>query len=321
MRVPFLTCDVFTDTRFGGNPLAVLPDATGLSDAQMQQVAREFNYSESTFVLPAERGYDRRVRIFTPTREVPFAGHPNVGTAFALAASGALGEITSPRTVTFEQAAGVVPVWIEPRGELGGEQGGEPRFWCELTAPEPFTHGEGLSVGPVAAALGLAESDIVSSTHAPVMASVGLPFTIVEVADLEALSRAQADLTALAQLAAGGVPGDVHLYTRMAPGGPDGADDGLRRDQPAVDLRARMFAPFDGVPEDPATGSANCALVALLAATDPARSGDFRWRIAQGVEMGRPSLLEARATTSNGHVIEVRIGGESVLVSEGTMEI
>ncbi len=116
MRVRFLTCDVFTDTRFGGNALAVLPDATGLTDAQMQQVAREFNYSESTFVLPSEHGHDRRVRIFTPTREVPFAGHPNVGTAFALAATGEFGSMTSARTVTFEEVAGLVPVRIEPRG-------------------------------------------------------------------------------------------------------------------------------------------------------------------------------------------------------------
>ena len=101
MRRRFVTCDVFTDTRFGGNPLAVVLDAEGLSDTQMQQVAREFNYSETTFVLPAEQGHDRRVRIFTPAREVPFAGHPNVGTAFVLASLGELGSLDDPVEVTF----------------------------------------------------------------------------------------------------------------------------------------------------------------------------------------------------------------------------
>src|SRR5690242_14295346 len=100
MRYRFYTCDVFTDTRFGGNQLAVLPEAHGLSDRQMQQVAREFNFSESAFVFPAERGHTRRVRIFTPTAEVPFAGHPNIGTAFVLAATGAFGPLETPITVT-----------------------------------------------------------------------------------------------------------------------------------------------------------------------------------------------------------------------------
>src|SRR5438128_696937 len=130
-------CDVFTDTRFGGNQLAVVPEARGLSAEQMQQIAREFNFSESTFVLPAEAGHTRRVRIFTPTTELPFAGHPNVGTAFALAAAGEFGPIDSATTVAFEEKAGVVPVSIHRRD---GES-----ISCELSAPEPLSLGTGVS--------------------------------------------------------------------------------------------------------------------------------------------------------------------------------
>jgi trans-2,3-dihydro-3-hydroxyanthranilate isomerase len=303
MRHRFVTCDVFTTTRFGGNQLAVLPDARGLSADQMQQVAREFNYSETTFVLPAERGHDHRVRIFTPAREVPFAGHPNVGTAFVLAAIGALGELAAPRTVRFEEAAGIVPVSIEPRGE--------GRFWCELEAPEPLSLGAELLVADVVRAVGLTPSDLRTDAHAPRWASVGLPFVIAELADLDALGRAQPDSAALERLVPpdGSTP-DIHLYVRTPADDPQG-----------LDIRARMFAPLDGVPEDPATGSANGALAGLLASLGGPADAELRWRIGQGVEIGRPSLLEARARRSDGEVAGVWIGGESVLVSEGTIEV
>ena len=147
MQHRYFICDVFTEKRFGGNPLAVLPDARGISDAQMQRVAREFNFSESTFVLPAETGHTRRVRIFTPTKEIPFAGHPNVGTAFVLTAIGELGDPGDSFEVTFEEKAGLVPVAISRRD--GGA------IACELTAPEPLTLGEPLPVAEVAAALSL----------------------------------------------------------------------------------------------------------------------------------------------------------------------
>jgi trans-2,3-dihydro-3-hydroxyanthranilate isomerase len=297
----FVTCDVFTDVRFGGNPLAVLPDARGLTDAQMQAIAREFNYSETTFVLPPERGGDRRVRIFTPTREVPFAGHPNVGTAFALAVLGELGEVAEERVVVFEERAGDVPVSIRPLGS--------GRFSCELRAPERLTLGPELPVGPVAAALGLAPDDVSTAAHAPCVASVGLAFVVAELRDQDALDRARPDTAALARLLeAGATTADVHCYVRT-PGATDG-----------IDLRARMFAPFDGVPEDPATGSANCALAALLADLMPESDVTPRWTIAQGVQMGRPSRMVARADKCLGQVLGVWIGGESVLVSRGTIE-
>jgi trans-2,3-dihydro-3-hydroxyanthranilate isomerase len=300
VRRRFVTCDVFTDTRFGGNPLAVVLDAEGLSDARMQQVAREFNYSETTFVLPAERGHDRRVRIFTPSREVPFAGHPNVGTAFVLATLGEFGPLDDPLVVAFEEVAGLVPVSVQ---RLDGG-----RIWCELEAPEALTLGPELPIAAVAEAVGLTPQDIATHRHGPRVASVGLAFIVAELADRSALERARPDEAALQRLVAlGASTPDIHLYVADE----DPAD--------GVDLRARMFAPFDGVTEDPATGSANCALVGLLASLDDT-DGERSWRIAQGVEMGRPSVLEARVHQVDGEVAGVWIGGGSVLVSEGTIE-
>jgi trans-2,3-dihydro-3-hydroxyanthranilate isomerase len=298
MDYRYYICDVFTDTRFGGNQLAVVPEATGLSAGQMQQIAREFNFSETTFVLPAEAGHTRRVRIFTPTTEVPFAGHPNIGTAFALAAAGEFGRLDEPVTVTFEEKAGVVPIVIHRRDGTA--------IWCELVAPERLSLGKTISPGSLAAAVSLTADDVVITTHPPKVASVGLPFLVAELRDRAALERARPSMDGIDALAAQGVVPDVHLYIHSA-------DD--------FDLRARMFAPLDRVPEDPATGSANCALAALLSHCDAAASGSFRWRIAQGVEMGRPSVLEARAEKRDGVVVEARIGGLSVLVSEGIIHL
>jgi trans-2,3-dihydro-3-hydroxyanthranilate isomerase len=298
MGYRYYICDVFTPVRFGGNQLAVLPKADGLSARQMQLIAREFNFSETTFVFPAEAGHSRRVRIFTPTTEIPFAGHPNIGTAFALATAGELGPIDPSITVTFEEKAGVVPVAIHRRE-------GEP-IWCELSAPEPLSLGKTISTQSLAAAVSLTPNDIVTTTHSPQVASVGLPFLMAELTDRAALERARVNLDGIDALVSQGVTPDVHLYTRSA-------DE--------FDIRARMFAPRDGVPEDPATGSANCALAGVLSHYDGAFDGRFSWRIAQGVEMGRPSLLEARAEKREGRVVGTWIGGASVLVSEGVIEV
>jgi trans-2,3-dihydro-3-hydroxyanthranilate isomerase len=298
MRYRFLLCDVFTDTAFGGNPLAVLPDARGLSDRRMQQVAREFNFSESTFVLPSEAGHTRRVRIFTPTMEVPFAGHPNVGTTFALAVTGELGAIDRPLTVTFEEKAGLVPVLVERRADGS--------VFCELRAPQPLSRGAAVSAAELAAAVSLSPGEVRTDTHAPQVLSVGLPFLVAELADRTALERARPVTAALEALSGRGITPDVHLYVRT---------------QGDFDLRARMFAPLDGVPEDPATGSANAALAAALATFDARPEGLLRWRIAQGVEMGRPSLLEAAVEKRSGDVTTVKIGGVSVLVAEGEIEV
>jgi trans-2,3-dihydro-3-hydroxyanthranilate isomerase len=296
VKYRYFTCDVFTETRFGGNQLAVLPQAVGLSTRQMQEIAREFNFSETTFVFPSKAGHTRHVRIFTPAREIPFAGHPNIGTAFVLASDGEFGEITSSLTVTFEEEGGLVSVTIH---ESGGKVAS-----CELTAPQSLSFGKTLPVELVAAAISIDSKEIVTKTHGPQVASVGLPFIMVELRDRSVLERARISMSGFEALAAQDVMPDVFLYTR----GTDG-----------FDIRARMFAPLSGVPEDPATGSANCALAGLLAHYSQHPNGSFSWRIAQGVEMGRPSTLIARAEKRDGVVQTTRIGGASILVSEGVI--
>ena len=296
-RYRFFTCDVFTDRRFGGNQLAVLPAATGLSDRQMQQVAREFNFPESTFVFPSEN-FTRQVRIFTPRIEMPFAGHPNVGTAFVLATAGELGPIgRSPAQVTFDEKAGPVPITIQEKDGL---------IWCELTAPQPISLGATAPVEAFARAVSLNPNDILTRTHGPQIASVGFPFLMAELRDRAALERARPNLDGMDALIALGLPPDLHLYT-------------VSGDE--FDIRARMFAPLDGIPEDPATGSANCALAGLLAHYHHHATRSFSWKIGQGIEMGRPSVLHARAEKKDGKVVEVRIGGTSVLVADGWIDV
>ena len=300
MRYQYYICDVFTDVRFGGNQLAVLPSAEGLTTEQMQQITREFNFAESSFVLPPSGGHTRRVRIFTPAREMPFAGHPNVGTAFVLATTGAFGEIRDSTTVTFEETAGVVPIRVERRGE---------RIFCELTAPEKLSIGKKPPLQLIAAAASLTPSDFVMDTHPPQVASVGLPFIMVQLKDRDTLQRARINSGAFDALATEGVIPDVHMYVRA------------ERKHGDFDIHARMFAPLDGVPEDPATGSANCALAAMLTHYDRTSSGTFRYRISQGVEIGRPSILEARIEKRDGALVSAHIGGGSVLISEGWIEV
>jgi trans-2,3-dihydro-3-hydroxyanthranilate isomerase len=295
---PFFICDVFSRDRFGGNPLAVLPRAEGLDGARMQQIAREFNFSETTFVFPAKQGGDREVRIFTPAREVPFAGHPNLGTAFVLAESGELGMTGDDGTVQFEEAAGTVPVRLERQND--------GRLWTELTAPQPLSLGPAVMPELAAAALSLEVSDIRMAVHPPRVAGVGLPFLIVELQSREALGRAVFNEAVMSDLVKKDISPDILLYARQS------GD---------FDIRARMFAPIDGVPEDPATGSANAALAALLAHCEAEPDGAFRWRIAQGVEMGRPSILHAAATKRDGRVTQTRIGGYCVMVAEGRLTV
>ena len=300
MRYRYYLCDVFTHTRFGGNQLAVLPQAAGLSSGQMQQVAREFNFSETTFVFPPEEaGHTNKVRIFTPGAELPFAGHPNIGTAFVLATTGRLGAIDTSLSVTFEERAGLVPITIRKRPDQS--------VWCELAAPERLSLGKTVGVGTLAAVLSLTANDIVTGTHLPQVASVGLPFLFVEVRDRAALERVRVNSEKLETLATDSIPSLVHVYTRS--------------DDTDCDIRARVFAPLLGVPEDPATGSANCALAGLLSHYAQRSQGVFDWRIVQGVELGRPSLLEARAEKRAGVVTDTWVGGACVLVGEGWIEV
>jgi len=289
---------VFTETRFGGNPLAVLPKADGLSDHQMQQITREFNFSETAFVFPAKAGHTRHVRIFTPGGEIPFAGHPNVGTAFVLASTGEFGEIDSSLTVRFEEEAGLVRVTIyrEQRAAMR----------CEVAAPQSLSLGKTIDAQLVASAVSLSPEDILTDTHQPQVCSVGLPFVITELKNRPALERARINMSGFDAIADVDINPSMHLYVRVS--------DGL-------DIRARMFAPLSGVPEDPATGSASCALAGLLAHYQKKPSGSFAWRIAQGVEMGRPSTLLARAEKADGTVQATWVGGSCVMVSEGFIQV
>lgn len=295
MRYPFYTCDVFTDTRFGGNPLAVVLNAESLSTEQMQLIAREFNYSETTFVLPPQGGHTRKVRIFNRQYEMPFAGHPNIGTAFTLAT---LGEIGEQAEVTFEELAGLVAVRI--RKEAG------KATWCELKAPQTLSLGQTVAAKRMAAILSLNPDDIVTKTHLPQVASVGLPFVITELRDRSALERVKVNTTILSELEAEGIRPSLFTYIHSH-------DD--------FDIRARMFAPLAGTMEDPATGSANCALAGMLTQHDKADNGTFNWHIAQGIEMNRPSFLDARAEKKEGVVTGVWIAGRSVMVSQGKIKV
>ena len=296
MHYQYFICDVFTDQMFSGNLLAVVPDAQGLSDQQMQNIAREFNFSETTFVLPAKYGHTRQVRIFTPTREIPFAGHPNIGTAFVLAETEQFGRFDGPMEVVFEEIAGSVAIAID-RDDNGFIR-------CELKAPDTLWIGQTVSAEVIAAILNLSATDIITETHEPQEASVGLEFLFVEIASLQALQQAKINVDRLSALLRSGVSPDIHLYWR-------GSND--------VDLRVRMFAPLDGVPEDAATGSANCALIALLSHYDNASSNTYSWCISQGIEMGRPSELFGRTEKQGGSVTGVWIAGNCVLISEGTL--
>ncbi|HEY8614290.1 MAG TPA: PhzF family phenazine biosynthesis protein [Roseomonas sp.] len=287
---PFVTVDVFTDRRFGGNPLAVFPDARGMSDAEMQALAAEFNLSETTFVLPPDDpAHTARVRIFTRQYEMPFAGHPNVGTGFVLAQAGR----DRDNRLAFEEIAGLVEIGVE-RDAAGAVTG------TTIAAPQPLSIGERFGAAPVAACVGLEEAAIRTAAHPPLHAGTGNPFLIAEV-EPEALSRAQPDFAAFRRMADGhpSLKGRVALYLY--------ARDG-------EGLRARMFAPLGGTVEDAATGSAATPLAALLLSLSG--EAESRRDIVQGVEMGRPSLLRTTARRAPDG-IRATVGGGCVPVLRG----
>ncbi|MBR0643293.1 PhzF family phenazine biosynthesis protein [Plastoroseomonas hellenica] len=292
-RYDFATVDVFTDRRFGGNPLAVFPDARGLTDAEMQALAAEFNLSETTFVLPPENPANTaRVRIFNRTAEMPFAGHPNVGTGWVLADRAVDG------VLRFEEIAGLVEV------RIGRDAAGAVTDSI-IAAPQPLTLGPEMDAALLAGCVGLAPGDVLATAHRPVTASVGNSFVIAEVAP-EALSRAAPDLAKFRDAAA--VFTAPSVTVRRLP-------IYLHADAGPGQRRARMFSPLSGTIEDAATGSAATPLAALLLSLGDAAEG--RWDITQGVEMGRPSLL--RTTARRGaDGIRATVGGRCVPVLQGT---
>ena len=301
MRLKFVTVDVFTDRQFGGNPLAVVLDAAELSSRHMQAIAAEFNLAETTFVLPPKvPEHTAQVRIFTPRAEMPFAGHPNIGTAFVLAREGEChGRPVGGETVVFEEIAGLVRIKLMRQGSAV--------VGARLAAPQMLTIGDRVPPEIVAEACALSVADIETRHHQPCVASCGAPFVLAELKTRRALTAAQPRTDVFARhLPRDGATG-IHLYVQT---GDDGAD-----------LQTRMFAPLHGIPEDPATGSANLALIGLLAQLRPEPDLHLAKRIAQGVDMGRPSLLDALAEKNAGIVTATFIGGTCVPVMRGFLDL
>lgn len=301
MEYQFVTADVFTDRVFGGNPLAVFPDGGGLSDAQMQLVAGELNLSETVFVLPPEDpAHSCKLRIFTPEMELPFAGHPTVGTAYILAATGRIPLAGETTAVVFEEGVGPISVTILAKDRTPQSTQFAITARAETGPPPP-------AAADIAAMLSLEAGDLAAGGPGVRAVSCGVPFLIVPIRDRAALGRIRVNQGVWSELLADfWAP---HIYAITADGG-DGAD-----------LRARMFAPAMGIGEDPATGAAATALGADLAMQDARPSGAFAWVIAQGVEMGRPSHIHVEAEKADGVVSTIRVGGQTVLVGRGSMEI
>jgi trans-2,3-dihydro-3-hydroxyanthranilate isomerase len=297
----FVTVDVFTDQRFGGNPLAVFPDARGLSDAQMQALAREFNLSETTFVLPPDNPQNTaRVRIFTPAHEMPFAGHPNVGTGYVLATRAS----HLPEHFTFEEIAGLVRVHIQhdAAGAIIGTR---------IAAPRSLQIDIDVPAATVAGLVGLSEADIVTTAHTPLVATMGVPFVFAQLTGLDVLARAQPDLAAFRRAALDIPELDGRLSLLLY----------ALRDGQATRPRTRMFAPLGGILEDPATGSANVTLAALLTSLAPGDNVELAFDIEQGIEMGRPSRLYATAQKTGEGPVSASIAGNCVPVLRGTVEL
>ena len=301
MKVEFQTVDVFTDRQFGGNPVAVIPDARALSAVQMQAIANEFNLAETTFVLPPDDpAHTARVRIFTPRAEMPFAGHPNVGTAFVLAQQETVCDAAFDREhMVFEEIAGLVAMTIEVAdGAVVG---------AALAAPQPFKAIRDVDAALVARACSLDPNEISIRRHPPCLASCGAPFVIAEVRDREALRRAQPRTDVFMERLPRDETTGIHLYVEYAEAG--------------AEIQSRMFAPLHGVFEDPATGSANVALVGLLAHLRPEPSLRLECLIGQGIDLGRPSLLRAVAEKRDGVVSSTRIGGGCKPVMTGRIDL
>jgi trans-2,3-dihydro-3-hydroxyanthranilate isomerase len=289
----YIIADVFTDRPFGGNPLAIFPDGESVSPDLMQAIAGELNLSETVFVLPPTvPGATHRLRIFTPAVELPFAGHPTIGTAIALTRSAS----SELRELVFEEGAGLVRVEVDRAAGMAK---------ARLTSPQlPVRVTQTASASEIAAAIGLSPEAL-----GPVAAraySAGVPFTFIPVADEDALSSARLDTaawqTALAESAA------PHLYLFTTSDWRSGRE-----------IHARMFAPAMGIAEDPATGGAAAALAGFLADIQDLPAGRSEWRIRQGYAMGRPSEIELGAIVDEGKLRAVTVGGGAVLIGEGAL--
>jgi trans-2,3-dihydro-3-hydroxyanthranilate isomerase len=302
MELHYHLLDVFTDVPFGGNPLAVFADAPVLESELMQRIARELNLSESVFVQPAtDSSAARRLRIFTPGVELPFAGHPTVGTASLLVDLGVVAADRAAQGFLLEELVGLVPVTVR-RAESGLQL-------AELTAAMvPESRAPVPSCAELAALLNVSEADVIDDGDAVQAVSAGVPFLFIPVRDRDVLARVSLDLPRWRQLLATAWAPHVYVFCRN----PDGAD---------ADIRARMFAPAMGITEDPATGGAAAAFAGYLGWRVAKSDATLHWTVEQGIEMQRPSRLELTAVKSGGKLRQVRVGGTSVRVGEGLLRL
>lgn len=294
----YVILDVFADRPLAGNPLAVVLDAQGLDAQGMQAIAREFNLSETVFLLPAEdEARKARLRIFTPEQELPFAGHPTVGTAALLGLMDAAAGKGRLHAFELEEAVGALPCDVEVLDRRRA-------FASFALARLPQPAGEPRSREAIAAALGLDADDIGFGAHAPSRFEAGNPFTFVPLNSLDALKRAAIRHDAWDAGFGGEGRPSAYLYAR----GEAGSD---------VAFRARMLRP--GLGEDPATGSAVAALAGAIMAFEPPADGAHALRIGQGYEMGRPSVIELGLKVRGGALASATIGGFAVVVAEGSL--
>jgi len=298
MRLKFHTLDVFTNHKFEGNPLAVVLEADHLTTAQMQTITREFNLSETTFVMkPDDPAHTAKMRIFFPGGEMPFAGHPTLGTAILLA------ELRGLDEVRFELKAGLTPVKITRDANVLSGVFTAPVIPYHVAKPLP-------SIEDTARALNLDPADIGFDGHQIALLEGGPRFFYVPVKTRTALEKSQVRQPYWAELLAplGGSTDAAYIYTR----GGDGAN---------AHFRARMYAPTGGIPEDPATGSATALLAAQLLSAEGLKAGTHIWHLEQGYEMGRPSDLRLEADVNSGKLTAVRVGGSAVRMMSGEIEV
>lgn len=303
MELYYHVLDVFTDVPFGGNQLAVFVDAPALEPDLMQRIARELNLSETVFVQPAvDSRAVRALRIFTPGVELPFAGHPTIGTAHLLVAMGLVPAEQAERGVFLEERVGLVAVTV--RRQASGT------LVAELTPAQlPESRGPVPSRAELGALLGLDADEVVveSDGDAPQAVSAGVPFLFVPVRDRGVLARVAVDLTRWRELLASAWAPHLYVFSRDAGNG--------------ADIRARMFAPAMGIAEDPATGGAAAAFAGYLAWRVADRDAELRWVVEQGVEMQRPSRIEVTAVKEAGVLRAVRVGGSAVRIGEGVLRV
>jgi trans-2,3-dihydro-3-hydroxyanthranilate isomerase len=295
----FLLVDVFTDRPFGGNQLAVFPDAEGIAEEHLQPIARELNFSETVFLLPSRGEELARLRIFTPEAEIPFAGHPVVGTVFALEREARL---TENAEFQLHLDCGAIPLRLQ-RGESGA------LLQATMTQPRPVFMAEAPRAEMVAHALGLQTRDILITGLPCEVVSTGLPFHVVPVGSLETIRSIEVDPMRLRKLGELLGVSDLYVFT-------------FETEDPSATVHCRMFAPSYGIPEDAATGSAAGCLGAYLVKNRAVQSRRLnRVVVEQGLEIGRPSRITVEIETMGERIAAVRVGGSAVVVGEGRLDL